>query len=98
MEGSENRPFAKIHNTEKEKSMQEQMKKKAKAQQESSGEKDVVSGTLNKPQKPHEMQQRKAGLMDLSKEHLIRLLGVMEGEVQVRPKYEICEYVSSNIL
>ncbi|XP_057209748.1 filamin-A-interacting protein 1 isoform X2 [Triplophysa rosa] len=84
MEGSENRPFAKIHTTEKEKSVPEQMKKKTKAEKESSGEKVVVSGTLKKPQKPHETQQRKAGLMDLSKEELIRLLGVMEGEVQAR--------------
>lgn len=84
MEGSENRPFAQIHNTEKEKSVPEQMKKKTKAEQESSGEKLVVSGTLKKARKPHETRQREAGLMDLSKEQLIRLLGVMEGEVQVR--------------
>lgn len=89
MEGSENRAFAKIHSTEKEKSVPEQMKKNAKAQKESSEEKVVVSGTLKKPQKPHETQQRKARLMDLSKEELIRLLGVMEGEVQVRPEYTV---------
>ncbi|XP_056620555.1 filamin-A-interacting protein 1 isoform X2 [Triplophysa dalaica] len=84
MEESENRPFTKIHNTEKEKSVPEQMKKKTKAEQESSGEKHVVSGTLKKAQKPHETRQREAGLMDLSKEQLIHLLGVMEGEVQAR--------------
>ncbi|XP_051500239.1 filamin-A-interacting protein 1 isoform X1 [Myxocyprinus asiaticus] len=88
-EGPENRPLkppAKIHNTEKEGSIQDLMKKKSKAQKEkeTSEEKLNVSGTLKRPQSPHEIQQRKAGLMDLSKEDLVHLLGVMEGEVQAR--------------
>ncbi|KAL0165203.1 hypothetical protein M9458_040956, partial [Cirrhinus mrigala] len=86
MEGPENRPLkplAKIHNIEKEGSKQELMKKKTKSREgKESSEEKSVSGTLKKPQKPCQMQQKRAGLMDLSKEELIRLLGVMEGEVQ----------------
>ncbi|XP_065112630.1 filamin-A-interacting protein 1 isoform X3 [Paramisgurnus dabryanus] len=83
MEGPE-KPLAKIHNTEKERSMLEQIKKKPKGQKESSEQKVLVSGTLKKSQKPCEKNQRKAGLLELSKEDLIHLLGVMEGEVQAR--------------
>lgn len=89
MEGPENGPLkqlTRIHNVEKEGSKQELMRKKTKAQEEkeSSEEKVVVCGTLKKPQKPREMQLRRAGLMDLTKEDLVHLLGVMEGEVQVK--------------
>jgi len=88
MEGPENRPLkplARIHNVEKEGSKQELMRKKPKAQEEkeSNEEKVVVCGTLKKPQKTGETQMRRDGLMDLSKEDLVHLLGVMEGEVQV---------------
>ncbi len=87
-EGPENRPLkplAKIHSTEKESSKQELTKKKSKAREESeSSEEKAVSGTLQTPPKPREMQQRRAQLMDLSKEDLFHLLGVMEEEVQVR--------------
>ncbi|XP_039546124.1 filamin-A-interacting protein 1 isoform X1 [Pimephales promelas] len=89
MEGPENRPLkplARIHNVEKEGSKQELMRKKPKAQEEkeSNEEKVVVCGTLKKPQKTGETQMRRDGLMDLSKEDLVHLLGVMEGEVQAR--------------
>ncbi|XP_051955190.1 filamin-A-interacting protein 1-like [Xyrauchen texanus] len=88
-EAPENRPpkpLTKIHSIEKEGCIQVLMKKKSNAQneKESSDKKTDVSGTVKRPQNPHEIQQRKAGLMDLSKEYLVHLLGVMEGEVQAR--------------
>lgn len=89
MEGPENRPLkplVKIHNIEKEGSKAELLMKKSRAQEEkeSSEEKADVCGSLKKPPKHCRMQMKRAGLMELSKGDLVHLLGVMEGEVQVK--------------
>ncbi|XP_036406400.1 filamin-A-interacting protein 1-like isoform X1 [Megalops cyprinoides] len=70
-------------NEEEEGNIQGSKKRKMKPQQEKDGE-NVVCGTLENPQKNSGKSSQKMGLMDLSKEDLLHLLGVMEGEVQAR--------------
>lgn len=68
---------------QEEENTPELTKRKMKVQQE---EKDGrTAGSAKKPQKPAE--SRKAAALDLSKTDLLHLLGIMEGEVQVRIRF-----------
>ncbi|XP_018599364.2 filamin-A-interacting protein 1-like isoform X1 [Scleropages formosus] len=58
-------------------------KKKVKPQQEKNLEHEVC-GTVKSSPKPSGTSVQKTGVMDFAKEDLLRLLGVMEGEVQAR--------------
>ncbi|XP_036438071.1 filamin-A-interacting protein 1 isoform X2 [Colossoma macropomum] len=68
-------------------SIQELMKQTVTVEQEKERERkdeNVAPGTVKRAQKPTDQCRRKAGLMELSKEELVRLLSIMEGEVQAR--------------
>ncbi len=65
-------------------------KRKMKVQREEKDGRTAVSGTAKKTQKPAE--SRKAAAPDLSKTDLLHLLGIMEGEVQVRSRFTLQEY------
>ncbi|XP_017551189.1 filamin-A-interacting protein 1 isoform X2 [Pygocentrus nattereri] len=68
-------------------SIQELMKQTVTAEKEKERERkdeNVVPGTVKRAEKPSDQCRRKAGLMELSKEELVRLLSIMEGEVQAR--------------
>ncbi|KAI4884683.1 hypothetical protein NFI96_003743 [Prochilodus magdalenae] len=68
-------------------SIQDLMKQTVTAEKEKERERkdeNVVPGTVKKAQKPAGQCRSKAGLMELSKEELVRLLSIMEGEVQAR--------------
>ncbi|XP_066532858.1 filamin-A-interacting protein 1 isoform X2 [Hoplias malabaricus] len=70
-------------------SIQELMKQSDATEKEKEEEKEgkdenVNPGTVKRTQKPTEECRRKAGLMELPKEELVRLLSIMEGEVQAR--------------
>nr|XP_015210216.1 PREDICTED: filamin-A-interacting protein 1 isoform X2 [Lepisosteus oculatus]XP_015210224.1 PREDICTED: filamin-A-interacting protein 1 isoform X2 [Lepisosteus oculatus] len=58
-------------------------KKKNKSRRQNEGE-VMVSGTVKRHQKTSEASDQKKGLLDLSKDDLLRLLSVMEGELQAR--------------
>ncbi|MFT7802877.1 filamin-A-interacting protein 1 isoform X2 [Arapaima gigas] len=58
-------------------------KKKVKLRQEKNGENEGV-GTVKSLQKPSVTSVQKTAVTDFSKEDLLRLLGIMEGEVQAR--------------
>ncbi|XP_066579388.1 filamin-A-interacting protein 1 isoform X2 [Amia ocellicauda] len=68
---------------EEEGSTQNSKKKKNKSHQQREGE-AVVSGTVKRHQKTSGASDQKKGLLELSKDDLLRLLGVMEGELQAR--------------
>ncbi|XP_062323321.1 filamin-A-interacting protein 1 isoform X1 [Osmerus eperlanus] len=86
MEGPEDEhinvaPPTKTFIREEKENTPEQMKSKMKGQPGEREGKTAVSATGKTPPKN---SGRKSGLIDLSKEDLLRLLGVMEGEVQAR--------------
>ena len=85
MEGPEDEhinvaPPTKTFIREEKENTPEQMKSKMKSQQGEREGKTAVSATGKTPPKN---SGRKSEVIDLSKEDLLRLLGVMEGEVQV---------------
>lgn len=63
---------------QEEENTPELTKRKMKVQQEEKDGRTGVSGTQRKAQKPAESRK------DLSRKDLLQLLGIMEGEVQVR--------------
>ncbi|XP_038658857.1 filamin-A-interacting protein 1-like isoform X2 [Scyliorhinus canicula] len=73
------------NNHEDEESTSKGSKKKKKTHRQNDGEKSVgVPSPVKKQQKPFEESERRKKLLELSKDDLLRLLSVMEGEIEAR--------------
>ncbi|XP_048392924.1 filamin-A-interacting protein 1-like isoform X3 [Stegostoma tigrinum] len=73
------------NNHEGEESTSMCSKKKKKTHRQNDGEKVMgVSGPVKKQQKPFEENERQKKLLELSKDDLLRLLSIMEGEIEAR--------------
>ncbi|XP_078086210.1 filamin-A-interacting protein 1-like isoform X2 [Mustelus asterias] len=73
------------NNHEDEESTSIGSKKKKKTHRQNDGEKLIeVSGPVKKQQKSFEEGERRKKLLELSKDDLLRLLSVMEGEIEAR--------------